>query len=312
MTTRPECTPARPAARSQRLRPACGWLATVAFALPACTSSQATGTEEIALPDPLPVVTAESRLPYQDVTLSGEDMTRLMDAYNELVRACAANYGVDLTMVSEAPETFGEDSKMWKGTFGALPLEHAQQYGYHAAPGEPSTTTFTVFVREDEQPQHGVLEGMYEDGEERVLDAAGNPVPEGGCRGEISDQIGGNPTRLAPADSEELRLAALHDPRTEKAMTAWSECMREAGYRFSAIDEPADLALGSPISDEEKQVAVADVLCTRSSHWLDISFAIQKALQDRSIDQHGAEYENKLKQAHQMLDRATALAGAVS
>ncbi|WP_405064360.1 hypothetical protein OG474_22645 [Kribbella sp. NBC_01505] len=263
---------------------------------------------QVSLPNPLPAVTWQSTLPYDDLTLSAKERDRLHLAYNKLVEVCAKRFGTTLTRVEDDPEALGPEFALWAGRFGTLPLEQAKKYGYHAAPGEPVTKPWAIFTDEDEQPVLGVLQGEFSQGQEVPRDSAGSPVPSGGCRGEAAKKVGGDPNALGPENAEELRLAALHDPRTVAASEQWSSCMRARGYKYAKLDGPIDEALGKRLAEPEKLIAVADVGCTRTSRWRDISFAIERGLQMASIDVHRDKYEASLKAERHMLERAEALA----
>lgn len=138
-------------------------------------------------------------------------------------------------------------------------------------------------MREDEQPQSGVITGEYDASTARAVDAAGTPLPDGGCRGVANARLGGDPDALGPPAAEEIRLLAARDPRSAEAMDDWRRCMEERGYTFTSVDEPHNSALGNELTEEERAVAVADVECTGTSRWRDISFAIETGLQERAL-----------------------------
>lgn len=284
-----------------------GFVLTLGLLLMGCNTNRELSTDHIVLSDPLPRVASSDRLPYEDLTLSYGEREELHDAFNELARQCAAEYGLDLVLVVDHPPSLGDGGTMWNGRFGTLPLEHAKKYGYHTAPGQDGTKPFTIFVNEDEQPQRGVLDGVFNEGDKRLINEQGESVPQGGCRQKVANKIGGDPYRLGPVNAEDIRLAAMRDPRTQEAMNTWSECMREWGYEFSRIDEPADLALGNRLSEEEKTVATIDVECTQLSRWSDIAFALQKALQLESIAENEQQYLATLEAERRMLDQAKVL-----
>ncbi len=278
----------------------------------ACDSSGAKAVliepSQVSLPDPLPVVTPHSTLPYDDLTLSPQERDRLHSAYNKLVEVCATRFGITLTRVEDDPEALGPEFALWSGRFGTLPLAQAKKYGYHAAPGEPATKPWATFTDEDVQPVLGVLQGEFDQGVKIPRDSVGNPVPSGGCRGEVAKLVGGDPKALGPKDAEQLRLAAARDSRTVAASQQWSACMRARGYNYAKVDGPIDEALGKRLGTREKLIAVADVGCTRTSSWRDISFAIERGLQTLSIDVHGHQYDAALKAERRMLERAETLA----
>lgn len=108
-----------------RVRCATAFAALLIVSVAACGAESDKNPEAVPLPDPLPRVTTQDRLPYDDLMLDQEERETARAAYNELVRACAADFGVELKLVMDDPESLGEGFEMWSGRFGTLPLEHA-------------------------------------------------------------------------------------------------------------------------------------------------------------------------------------------
>ncbi|WP_309632825.1 hypothetical protein [Nocardioides zeae] len=272
-----------------------------------CAAPAESGSD-VPLPDPLPRVTPASVLPFEAYTLSADERSELFAVRNALVVECAREHGVTLTLVHDDPVSLGHGLAMWAGRFGTLPLEQAREHGYHAPPEGPATQPFTVFVREDEQPRSGVITGEYDASTTRAVDAAGAPLPDGGCRGVADARLGGDPDELGSPSAEEIRLEAARDPRSVEAMDDWRRCMEERGYAFVSVDEPYDLALGNELTDEERAVAVADVQCTGSSRWRDITFAIETELQERALRREPDRYRERHEHELAMLAAARSIA----
>lgn len=249
-------------------------------------------------------VTSHSALPSDEYVLSDRDMAELRDRFNVLVQKCASRYGVPLRLVRDDPESVDQASKLWDGLFGTLPLEHAREYGYHAAPGGTWRQSFTIFVREDEQPQLQVLLNIKDGTTGERRDSAGRQLPDGGCRGSVVRLLGGDPYESTPSQLGDIRLAAMRHEATVEAMDEWKLCMQQRGHAFSRIDEPIDQALGQPLDDMERQVAVDDVECTRSSQWRDISFAVQTSLERQFIEDNRGMFEELRATQERMLERA--------
>ncbi|MFE9425957.1 hypothetical protein ACFYNO_23700 [Kitasatospora sp. NPDC006697] len=116
-----------------------------------------------------------------------------------------------------------------------------QLYGYFVAVGAtgdgydrnqaipPSTLSPDV---------NSVLYGTDASGQ-AVADYHGRPVPKGGCWQVGADALGGPPPlpgtpQALPAEGPRIPLT---DPRLRTAYAAWSDCMRQKGYRYT---NPAD------------------------------------------------------------------------
>lgn len=234
-----------------------------------------------------PVVSQDAALPLESYMLSVSERAELKSLYQELVTRCARRFGGEPLVVQPGTEKLVEDSRMWGGRFGTLTEEHASTLGYHAGPDDPVLPSFSLFANDGEEPLATILYGadrdaVGEDSPDSRPDIDG--LPDGGCTGEVDAMIGGNPFGIVPEDIDKMRLAAYRDDRTQEAVLKWVDCMADAGFKFKSVDEPVDrFGDGRALTEEELAVATADVACTRSSRWRDISFAIEKAYQEREL-----------------------------
>jgi hypothetical protein len=251
------------------------------------------------LPDPLPEITDQDSLPFEEVGLNASDRKELIETYQDMLIRCAADHGVELTLVKSTPSAMGSDLEIWGGRFGTMTVEHARKWGYRAAPGDPIIERFNVFVAEDESPQVEVLNGVTGSPPPEIV----GTVPRRGCRGQAQSLLGGNPEALGPALASDLRSQAFQDPRTEMARAKWSRCMESRGYAFNSVDEPIDAASG-PLTSEEKAVAVADVECTASSRWFDTFFVLESEFQQDWLDNNADEARQVESAEQRMLNLA--------
>lgn len=263
------------------------------------------------LPSPLPRVVSTDELPIEKFSLDDDEVQEIREYFNAEVARCAARFGIDLKLVRDDPQARADPaSRMWAGRFGTLTESHAKKFGYHAAPGTRWRQSYNVFVLEDEFPRSTVIFGADDPRGADLVDRSGGGVPQGGCRGEVSRRLGGDPYRLVPDDVEGMRLAAVKDARSAAAMGEWSECMKVAGYAYSKVDQPVDEALGVVLSDRERDIAVADVRCTAESRWRDISFAIEKQPQVRYVEENRRALTESLAAQRRMLKVSRAFANA--
>lgn len=215
--------------------------ALAALAMSACSSAgEAIPTISTIRVDmaSVPEVTVGSALPAERFLLSKGQREQFVSDFNALVQDCAADYDLEARLVSEIPGAVEPASRMWAGPFGLLPLEHAKKFGYHAAPGEEYPLPFTVFRNEDEQPLSFILDGIQSEDLELPVGASLSDVPSGGCRGEITRAVGLRPEQLVPPVIDDLRLAAFEQNQVQATLRSWSWCMRDAGYRYTSIDQP--------------------------------------------------------------------------
>lgn len=261
-----------------------------------------------------PVVTQDAALPLDAYTLSTGEQAELKDLYRELLTRCARGFGGEPVVVAPGTEEVVKNSRIWGGRFGTLSLEHASSLGYHAGPHDPVAPSFGLFGNEGEEPLATILYGADrevigdDDGSTRP-DIAG--LPDGGCVGQVDSELGGDPLGTTPDAIDKMRLTAFRDDRTQSAVRAWSTCMADAGYTYESVDGPIDeFADGRPLSEEEVSVAVADVGCTKASRWRDISFAIEKAYQERELKENPERWADVKANAETIYENArTMVAG---
>lgn len=268
-----------------------------------CGGEDAGGSDRPPAVSEFPVVTQDSALPLESYTLTAGQRVELKELYRELVIRCARDFGGEPVVVQPGTEELVADSRMWGGRFGTLTAEHASTLGYHAGPDDPIAPSFGLFANDADEPLATILYGPDRQviGEDVAADRPEIPgLPEGGCVSEVDRQLGGDPLATVPEDVEKLRLLAFRDDRTQEAVRTWVACMADAGYDYKSVDGPVDqFGDGRALSEEELSVATADVECTRASRWRDISFAIEKAYQERELQENPERWaEVKASAAH--------------
>lgn len=250
----------------------------------------------VKIPDvaQLPVITEEAALPLEAYVLDVGTLAELKGMYRELVEECATRFGGTPVVVQPGTEQLVEDSQMWGGRFGTMTLERASSLGYHAGPDDIVAPSFGLFANEGDEPLATILYGSDRKviGEEAGSDRPRiSGLPEGGCTGEVIRNLGGDPLATVPERMDKIRLKAYRDSRTQAAVQDWVACMREAGFKYEAVDGPIDtFSDGRALSEKEIAVATADVECTRSSRWRDISFAIEAAYQEKELKENPEEW----------------------
>ncbi|MFG2353505.1 hypothetical protein [Streptomyces sp. NPDC048521] len=184
--------------------------------------------------------------------------------------------------------TTGDDSP-----YGIDDPDRAAEHGYHNRDQEESAQP-----QEWPADQYVALTGTFGSGDSHF--AHGNPIPEGGCLGQATRKIYGpapkatkvNGVRLTGYYSLALELwyeshkAARKDPGWKKADRAWSDCMKEKGFRYPDPDEASlDTAwyrTEGP-SAKEKKTAAADARCKLDTDYIDTVHAIEADAQKTVI-----------------------------
>jgi hypothetical protein len=175
--------------------------------------------------------------------------------------------------------------------YGVTNENEVKVHGYHPAfsdPDEPSTSPSPISPAE-------LAVGMGEGGQRTHR---GQPVPEGGCRGEAQSKLEAG----APA-VEDIRLGetlandsfgrALEDSRVRAVTDEWSACMTGRGYDYAtpekANNDPA-FATESPTSNEIA-VALADVRCKKETNYINIRASVETAYQQRALEKNAEALE---------------------
>jgi hypothetical protein len=182
--------------------------------------------------------------------------------------------------------------------YGIQDPEQAARYGYHAAQAEYRR-------RHPEKkwplPQYLALTGEFVGDDPKTVH--GHRIPERGCLGDADRTIyGTNPQdRKDPVldlETKSLRQG-MRDPAWNKADTAWSACMRKAGYHYAT---PSDAATGSDRERQEleerlngrqhdltepsaleKRTATADARCKQQTGYVRTVHAVDVRIQNQLI-----------------------------
>ncbi|MEO6412718.1 MAG: hypothetical protein ABIO48_09025 [Pedococcus sp.] len=236
----------------------------------ACGPPRASDVAEAATP-PTPQTPGDIVLPFDAYQPSAPVQRIENDAYRELVRRCAIEYGVALLMPA-----------------AELPVEsNARRYGLFdpadaKARGYVGKTVFVDAVRAGRwaptPQQKYVLNG-----EERPPGAAA--VPTGGCAQRAESELGLPDTSMADVEAAGLssfKLAA-DDPRVAAAERAWSSCLAEQDLHYAKTFDPSNHPWKPRASPEEIRTAVADVACKQRTNLVGAWLAAETQVQRRVI-----------------------------
>ncbi|MBZ9642812.1 hypothetical protein [Streptomyces sp. PSKA30] len=149
----------------------------------------------------------------------------------------------------------------------------------------------------------------------------GKQVPPGGCSGEALKALGYSPTATPGSPSTVQALdqqsfaASLRTDSVKQALRDWSACMRKKGYTYAA--EPFSASndrrfATRAVTKTEKDVAVADVQCKRSSRLVETWKTEETRIQKSLIAKHQQELERVATQHDVTLPLIKQLAGPSS
>ncbi|MFJ6052070.1 hypothetical protein [Streptomyces sp. NPDC092307] len=293
--------------RSRPVAAAAALLATVLLAGCAGTGAPEGGEPELG-PVEVNPATATLALPMDAYTDTEAERIRMGQVQQALVARCMARYGFTYEGVrsAEAPGAGTEDRHAY--LFGLADPVYAAAHGYDTSAGEgsapkptaPRLSDSAYVVMNGERPgaEGGTAPDANTEEEAAQVDsgltAAGQKVPAGGCGREAYRKL------YAPTkDSVDLLFTfglaseahdrSRQDSRVVDVVKKWSSCMDKSGY--AQIASPYDVVEKLGLEDDKggpKAVtaAKADVACKREVNLVGIWGAVEKAYQERLVEEH--------------------------
>ncbi|MEU6917612.1 hypothetical protein [Streptomyces olindensis] len=241
-------------------------------------------------------------LPLQAYMQTYEDTVTLDNAERHLETSCMAGYGFHVTFppAGQTPPPSADDANMPR-RYGITDRALAEKYGY----GLP----------EESQKQQGTrMPGLTQDQVEVLTGRTGirgnlaDPAPKAapgtyrgkqihkdGCAGWADDRLGTRDldfSLVSELDGRSLTRSRA-TPAVQNAITAWSTCMSTKGY---TVATPYDADKVVPHVDmnpsqEEINVALADIDCKKTTDLVRIWFDAESTIQRQQIEDHRSELD---------------------
>ncbi|WP_329380921.1 hypothetical protein OG625_16095 [Streptomyces sp. NBC_01351] len=251
--------------------------------------------------------TAALALPMDAYTDTDAERIRMGQVQQALVSRCMARYGFTYEGVKSAEPAAGPEDRH-RYLFGSADPAYAAAHGYDPSAGrgrppkppapELSDSAYLVMNGEPRGTQGGKPVDAPTEEEAAQLDsgltAAGQKVPAGGCGREGFRKLYA-PTKdsvdllFAFGLSSEAHSRSKEDSRVVNVLKKWSACMDKSGY--SGIDTPYDVIEKLDLESDKagpKAVTAAktDVACKREVNLVGIWAAVEKAYQQRLVEEH--------------------------
>lgn len=253
--------------------------------------------------------TAALSFPMDAYTDSEAERSRMGQVQQMLVTRCMARYGFTYEGVKgAAPSGGGAAEDRHRYLFGLADPAYAAAHGYDKSAGEgtpakppaPQLSDSAYVVMNGEQPgaRGGRIPDANTEEEAAQLDsgltAGGQKVPAGGCAREGYRKLYA-PTKdsvdlLFPFGlAAEAHERSRQDSRVVGMLKKWSACMDKSGYGGVATPYEVVEKLGL---DGDKggakavTAATADVACKREVNLVGIWAAVEKAYQERLVEEH--------------------------
>ncbi|MFE6049592.1 hypothetical protein ACFQ6N_02420 [Kitasatospora sp. NPDC056446] len=254
-----------------------------------CGGSGGGGGHDAALAEPaLPAVLTEPPdgaavpLPLDGYAVSGADSALIFQAREAATRTCMKGKGFDYTpaVLPAAPPPSPLDPDF----LGILSATAARLTGYHRPPPPAGQVTAQQQQQGGDGPEYRkALEGAG-----GKPGTAADPTADRGCMGAFDKQLGG--ALAAPAKDDVvggLRAQAYDhatgDSQVKAAVTKWAGCMTAQGYHYATPAAAGSAAWPDPVAQQEKDTAVADMVCKAQAQLLGTWYAVEAGYQTELI-----------------------------
>ncbi|MCX4780336.1 hypothetical protein [Streptomyces sp. NBC_01264] len=254
--------------------------------------------------------TASISLPLDAYTDTDAETVRMGQVQQRLLSRCMARYGFPYEEVMPSGQAGAQGPEgRHRALFGAADAEFAAAHGYDTTAGKgrpvkppaaPLSESATL-VMHGERPggAQGAAQPPDAASEEEAaqvdsgIDVGGQKVPPGGCIREAYRRLYA-PTKdsvdlLFPFGlASEAHERSKGDSRVTEVLKNWSACMEKSGY--TGLKDPYEVVqklgleadLGGP---KAVTAAKADVACKREVNLVGVWAAVEKAYQQRLVEE---------------------------
>ncbi|MER6130709.1 hypothetical protein [Streptomyces sp. NPDC001815] len=260
--------------------------------------------------------------------LTDAEQLRISDAQQVLMGACMRRQGFEFWEVERRSlaesRTLGYvlDDVAWARTYGYGSRIDARDSAARAA--NPNLAYRKGLSEQRRDAYDEALDEGVDAPETSVEIPGGGTLSRqmGGCVAEAEKQLYGDPQEWFRAEKTAGHLRSLYVPRVladrrfAAAQTAWSRCMKRAGYAF---EDPGDsrqaaVARSGRVADPkvfaaERKLAVADATCARDADLRSIGEERESHYIAQLRDRYGEALDTYARLQGQALDRAKKIVG---
>ncbi|MFF4632790.1 hypothetical protein [Streptomyces griseorubiginosus] len=288
----------------------------VSAALTGCAATHDTPRHTVGLP------AAES------APLTDAEQLRISDAQQRLIGTCMRRQGFEFW---EAQRLSLAESR----TLGYVldDVDWAREYGYGnrlaakdaaARAANPNLAYRKTLSAQRRQAYDKALDGGLDVPVISVKIPGGGTVSKqmGGCVAESEKKLYGDPREWFRAEKTSGHLRSLYvpkvlaDQRFSAAQSAWSRCMKKAGYDYKdpgasrqAAIARSDRVAEPKVFEAERKLAVADATCARDSDLRRIGEERERHYVAQLRDRYGDALDTYFRLQHLALDRARKIVG---
>ncbi|MEV3971246.1 hypothetical protein AB0K68_24345 [Streptomyces sp. NPDC050698] len=232
-------------------------------------------------------------LPVERYLFTDHQVGRLFRAKAVLTESCMRRFGHSWPApTGPIPKTGTLNPANTAHRYGITDAAKAARYGYHPVPGSmpPQVKDKPTRAQPDAEAAL-VLRGVEQDGSPARTDSRGRRLPAGGCQGEATKALSGDPQKLG---NRELVSAinigsyrdSQRDPRVVAVFRAWSQCMKRQNYTYAdptrAPGKDPEFS-GKTAGRAELALASTDVACKRKTNVIGVWSSVDAAYQRRAM-----------------------------
>ncbi|MEU9875919.1 hypothetical protein [Streptomyces phaeochromogenes] len=232
-------------------------------------------------------------LPIESYLFTDRQVARLFRARAVLTASCMKRFGHRWPVPTEtAPDTGTLNPANTAHRYGITDARLAARYGYHPAPGSAPSRSKEKSPGPKPGPEEMLLlTGLRDDGTPAGKDERGRAIPTGGCQGEATAALSGDPEKIGNRELVgTINIGSYSDsqkdPRVVEVFRAWSRCMKRQGHQYA---DPTQVPgkdpefTGPKATRAEIALAETDVRCKRGTNVIGVWSSVDAAYQRRAM-----------------------------
>ncbi|ARF83315.1 hypothetical protein ACIG0C_33305 [Kitasatospora aureofaciens] len=252
------------------------------------TLADISATPSAAVPSAAPTDLSTLRLPIEQYVLTPAENAELTHATWVLAADCIQHHGI--TFPTPAALTGLRSGSEVPRRYGPADPAAAAKYGYHNPPAPDGNNVPTDNLSSLPTAQRTTVFSCHQDAQTRLTGGA---------------TFGSSP--IGEQINSRSYTKAADDDRVKAAFTAWSACMKNAGYTYaSPIDAYNDPHWQgtSTAGQQEIATAQADIACKQQTNLIGTWYAVDAAYQQQQIHAHQSELDRDRTAEQQQLTAA--------
>ena len=229
---------------------------------------------------------------------------------------CMARFGLTWMAAPKSADQLPDLTPDPKRYLTIINEQDAAKYAYGDPDGKESSAGGGGKGSGEDFNPSDAARAVYE-GTSSATDSKGDPVPEGGCGGEVDrvvqkGTVDGIQELTVGNEFQDAYARSRKDSRVTEAFKKWSACMAESGHKYATPEDAANDPEweGGSATASAVAVATADVRCKQKFNTVGIWYAVLAAYQKRYIDEHAEHFADVRQSTDAILQNSAAIAAA--